>query len=274
MSLIPLGQVRLQSSDGRFAQVKCNQDYSAVVVSSRSTSTPGASVSLFTMYAFGSNARVALGRKACIDRVVFASDRQNDWYGKIQVQAPRSADWITAARGDETYILFPLEADGNGQKKLALLNESYNVFVSVRYDEKNPRADDAYPLRTRSGGRVFSGPTDSGTPITNVGSWEKLQLVFEDGTSAARLVLQAAWNNPNISRFSGYRDYTKCDFSKFHFDGMDLTDYSFQEGNLDYADFSKAVSIKGMNVTGASLVGTNFGTHDTSQLIGYHPSAG
>jgi hypothetical protein len=259
-----LGQVYLKTNNGQYAQVTCNQDYSAIVVIPDS-GTPGPSSALFTLYATGSNAQVALGINACGVGQVFASDRHNDWYGKLQVQAPGSADWITQAQGDEIYMLFPLAAASGGQKGLALYNPLYQAFVSVRFDETDDRAQDGYPLRTRMG-TLFG--SDVGTPITTVGAWETIQLVFGDGSSAARLVLQAAWNNPNIAQFSGYNDYTECDFNNFNFASMDLTNYLFRSANLDYADFSQAVSTAGMNITGASTIGTKFGSQNMAMIVG------
>ena len=181
------------------------------------------------------------------------------------MQAPGSADWITDAQGDEIFILFPLPAAGAGQKALALFNPLYQAFVSVRFDETDPRAQNGYPLRTRTGALFGSDP---GTAVTTVGAYETMQLVFPNGSSAARLVLQAGWNNPNISQFAGYNDYSGCDFNNFNFASMDLTSYSFRSGNLDYADFTQAVSTKGMDITGASRVGTKFGNQAMTKIIG------
>ena len=259
-----LGQVYLKTNNGQYAQVTCNSDYSALVVIPN-TGTPSNSVSLFTLYATGSDAQVALGIDSCGVGQVFASDRHNDWYGKLQVQAPGSADWIQQAQGDEIYMLFPMPADGSGQKGLALLNPLYQAFVSVRFDEQDSRAYNGYPLRTRTGPLFGS---DVGTPVTTVGAWETLQLVFADGSSAARLVLQAAWNNPNISQFAGYNDYTGCDFNNFSFSNMNLDSYIFHSANLDYADFTQAASVQGMDITGASTVGTKFGNQNLANVVG------
>jgi hypothetical protein len=259
-----LGQVYLKSSSGDYARVMCNQDYSAIVVLPGSGKPP-ASSGLFTLYATGSNAQVALGINACGVGEVFASDRHGDWYGKLQVQAPGSADWITKAQGDEIYTLFPLPAQAGGQKGLALLNSLGSAFVSVRYDEQDNRADNGHPLRTRSGPLFGS---DIGTPITAVGSWETLQMEFADGNPAPRLVLQAAWNNSQISRFSGFNDYSGCDFNSFDFAGMNLAQYSFRSANLDMADFSRAASVDGMDITGASTKGTKFGNQSLAAVVG------
>ncbi|MGA3187639.1 MAG: hypothetical protein ABSF22_11085 [Bryobacteraceae bacterium] len=260
----PLGQVYLKTNNGEYAQVMCNQDYSAIVVLPGS-GVPAASAGLFTLYATGSNAQVALGINSCGVGQVFASDRHGDWYGKLQVQAPFSADWITQAQGDEIYMLFPLPSATGGQKGLALLNPLYQAFVSVRYDEQDNRAGNGYPLRTRMGPLFGS---DQGTPITAVGAWETMQLEFADSSSAARLVLQAAWNNSQISRFPGYNDYTGCDFNNFDFSNMNLASYSFQSANLDYADFTHAASIQGMDITGASTTGTKFGNQNLASVVG------
>jgi hypothetical protein len=260
----PLGQVYLKTNNGQYAQVMCQQDYSAIVVLP-GPGQPESDNALFTLYSSGSDAQVALGINACDAGQVFASDRHGDWYGKLQVQAPGSADWITDAQGDEIFMLFPLPADGNGQKSLALYNPLYQAFVSVRFDETDPRAQNGYPLRTRTG-PLFGG--DPGTAVTTVGAYETMQLVFANGSSAARLVLQAGWSNPNISQFAGYNDYTGCDFNNFSFASMDLTSYSFRSGNLDYADFTQAVSTNGMDITGSSTVGTKFGNQDMTKIIG------
>lgn len=265
----PLGQFYLRSNSGTHAQILCNDDYSALVVP-QGSGQPDSSSSLFTLYALGSSAQVALGINCCGTGENYVSNRFGDWYGKLQVQAPGSADWITAVGGDEIYMLFPLPPDGAGQKGIALWSSMYNAFVSVRYDEADDRADNGYPVRTRMGGLFGSDP---GTPVTNAAAWETLQLVQANGASGAPVVLQLAVTNPNINRFPGYNDYTACDFTSFSFASMDLTNYLFVNGKLDYADFSEAVSIEGMNITGASTVGTNFGNHDVSRVLGYSKSA-
>ena len=249
MGLVPIGKIFLTAKKtGQHAEVMYSQDYSALVVANNPAVKSTGSNAVWEMYGnAGSTGQVAFKNGNC-----FASGRFGDWYGKLQVQAPGSADWITRAQGDETCTLYPL-----GMGDFAIHNPMYNAFVSVRFDEPDGRAGNGYPLSLKKNMNFFGGSVSGGTPVTAVGEFETFSGFF-GGAQDCKIVMKAAANNPDRHRFGGYNHYSGCDLSEFDFSGMDLSNYDFTNANLQHSDFRNASSLDGIRLAGANVSGAHF----------------
>jgi hypothetical protein len=175
-----LGRVQIRSSDnGQYWVAKLEHDYSAIVLGS-----PHDTYSWFDVMKLpGANHVAFRSSHQAGGRWTYVSARP-DWYGKLQLQAPDSADWITAVGGNETYGLVNL---GGGEVAFRLIDPS--GFVSAHLDIVDSRAGDGHPLSIRVRIELFTSVGQrSGAYVNVIGKWERFRFVGAAGDDLERIM--------------------------------------------------------------------------------------
>lgn len=180
-----LGRVQIRSADnGQYWVAKLEQDYSAIVLAD----SPHDTYSWFDLMKLPGANHVALRSSYKSGGLWTYVSARPDWYGKLQLQAPGSADWITRVGGNETYGLVNV---GDGEVAFRLIDPS--GFVSAHLDIVDPRAGNGHPLSIRVRIELFTsvGQT-SGALVAAIGRWERFRFAGAAGDDLERIVGVAA----------------------------------------------------------------------------------
>lgn len=171
-----LGRVQVQSvQNSQIWQAMPEEDYSAVVLAAASS----AANTYFDVLRIKENQICLRSAVTKNGAATYVSARWGDWYGKLQLQEPHSAGWITAVGGDETFLLVNI---GGGDVALKLANPSR--FVSARIDTPDTRThNNGITVSVNQGFTLFD--SGYGAAVESLGGWEKFKLLGDSATIEA-----------------------------------------------------------------------------------------
>lgn len=172
-----LGKVQIQSvKNKQIWQAMPNEDYSAVVLAD----APTASMTYFEVMEMIDNQICLQSAYVHNGNATYVSARWGDWYGKLQLQTPRSAHWITEPKGDEIFALINI----GGNDEVAFMLSSNRRYVSARFDAKDPRtSNNGYSISVNQGFTLFD--SGYGSPVTSIRTWEQFRLLGDIATVKA-----------------------------------------------------------------------------------------